>query len=256
MNKINIEKATFSILTASRRPEGYLNLVRQLEEKLSNYVVEYLCFIDKAELKPEYDKIKEQYPKVKIILAQENYIWKNGWDSVYNLLIKSSKAVMCWLLFDSDEIVLDNTEQFIHDLYDGELFGINTKMQRGNVFENKFQLFYNNGNIKYFGIVHENQVFLKHSPNIVVLNSIRINHNNALDKNSKELKKTEDGIPILEMEEEGTDGYNRNVLYEGLTWKVVNQNGRQQNRDYLIRYYNVNKDIIDEYYKIASEKWK
>ena len=256
MKIIKIPKLTLSTISASRRPTGYLNLVKQLEEKLSDYIVEYLCFIDDVKLKPEYDKIKEQYPKVKIILAQENYIWKNGWDSVYNLLIKSSKGLICWMIFDSDEIILDNSERFIDDLYDGELFGINTKMQRGNVFENKFQLFYNNGNIKYFGLVHENQIFMNHSPKIKILNSIRINHNNALDKNSKELKKTEDGIPILEIEEEGTDGYNRNLLYEGLTWKVVNQNGRQQNRDYLIRYYNVNKEVIDEYYKRAVEKWK
>ncbi len=246
---------TLSIITASRRPQGYLNLVKQLDEKLSNYIVEYLCFIDNKELKSEYDKIKEQYPKVKIILAQENYIWKNGWDSVYNLLIRTSKGNHCWMLFDSDEIILDNPKRFVNDLNDGELFGINTKMQRGNVFENKFQLFYNNGNIKYYGLVHENQIYLNHSPNVKILNSIRINHNNALDKNSKELKKTEDGIPILEMEEEGTDGYLRNLLYEGITWKIVNQNGRQQNRDYLIRYYNVNKEVIDKYYKKACEKW-
>jgi len=244
-----------TIITASRRPKGYLNLVKQLEENIPDIILEYLCFIDNKELQLEYNKIRTLYPKVKIILAESNFIFKKGWDSVYNLLTKYSKGEYCWQLFDSDEIIFYDKKQFkidINEEYD--LFGIPTLMQRGNSNENKFQLYKNDGLLYWYGLVHENQMFLR-NPNIKIINSIKINHNNALDNNSKKMKKTEQGIPIIEMEEEGTDGYLRNLLYESLVFEIVNNNGRHKNKEYLIKYYNVNKSVIDTYYKLAVAKW-
>jgi hypothetical protein len=244
-----------SVITASRRPEGYLNLVKQLEETIPDIILEYLCFIDNKELQPEYVKIRTKYPKVKIILAESSFIFKKGWDSVYTILTKYSKGDFIWQLFDSDDIKFSSIEQFKKDV-DGEydLLGIPTLMQRGNSDEIKFQLYKNNNLLYWYGLVHENQIFLR-NPNTKIINSVRVNHNNALDKNSKEMKKTDDGIPIIEMEDEGTDGYLRNLLYESLVYEIVNNNGRHQNKEYLIRYYNINKLVIDAYYKLAIVKW-
>jgi hypothetical protein len=79
-------------------------------------------------------------------------------------------------------------------------------------------------------------------------------HNNALDSSSKNVKKTADNrFIILEKTEEGSDSDKRNLLYEGLAWKIANGFGRHGNAGWFHEHYKLNKELIDWYHSRAEK---
>jgi hypothetical protein len=245
-----------SILTATRRPDGYIKMVDDIESKLSDVVTEYVAFVNDIKLKPLFREIQKHNSKIKIIYAKDDFIFRNGFDSVYNSLMKAAKSKYVLMVFDADEIVVDK-DKLIKELdKDLDIYTFQMYMQRGNVWENKIQLYKREGVLQWFGLVHENQKFLKQpSHGILDKDVFYIMHYNARDKNSQELKKTNDGFIILEETEDGTDSDIRNILYESLTWKIVNENGRHMHKPWFEKHYEINKDMIDKYYQKAKNLW-
>jgi len=245
---------TISLITASRRPEGFKNLISQLENNIGDYIKEYIAFVNDPKLYDDYLEIKKSNTKVVILNAPEDYIFSRGFDSLYNTLMKKATGDYCLILFDTDTIEVDK-KLFEESLKENcDLYSFDMYMQRGDVWEKKLQLYKNDNLLVWFGMVHENQKFNR-QPKVGELKGFKVLHNNALDKKSLVLNKTSDGFIILEKTEEGTDSDNRNLLYETLAWKIVNQNERQMNRNWFIRHYEINKEIIDDYAKRANEKY-
>lgn len=241
-----------SILTATRRPDGYKKLITELEEKMGDLIGEYVAFIEKSNSE-HYLDLKNN-PKIKLIIAPDNYIFNHGFDNLYNMLIKTSTQKYCLMIFDTDTIEL-NKEQFAKDLgEDADLYIFKMYMQRGDVWEDKMQL-YKKDLLKFEGAVHENQVFLR-EPKIKQIDSFKIIHQNAVDTESQNLKKTSDNFIILEKTVEGSDSDMRNLLYESLAWKIVNGNGIHRHKGWFQRHYEVNKPIIDWYYERAKKIWE
>jgi hypothetical protein len=244
-----------SVISVTRRPEKYLQMINEVESKMGDLVLEYIAFVNDRTLFEKYRQIKADNSKVKLLLCPENYIFQNGHDKVYNVLGAAAKGKQILILFDSDsiEVQFDLFRQDI--LHNQDLYVFDMYMQRGDVWEKKMQLYKNNGNLQWYGLVHENQTFTKKHPNPYEICSFKVLHNNAIDNSSLNLKKTNNGFIILEKTEEGTDSDNRNLLYESLAYKIVNQNGRHLNRGWFIEHYKINKEVIDWYYERASKKW-
>src|ERR1035441_9936983 len=101
-----------SILTASRRPAGYRRLLEKLEFLIPEHIKNYLVFVQDnvkdyisiGEDLKIYDKSNIKDNKLRIIIAPKDYIFKNGFDCVYNLLIKSSNSELIWRLSDTDKV--------------------------------------------------------------------------------------------------------------------------------------------------------
>ena len=244
-----------TLITTTRRLNGFNNLINQLEEKLGDLFVEYRAFVNTKESVDEYKKIQTKNNKIKIILAPEDYIYKQGFDKVYNILGSNIKSKYVIILFDTDTIDLIDKNKLVEELnQDCDIYSFKMYMQRGNVWEDKFQI-YKPEKMQWFGLVHENQQFYS-QPKVGKIESLKILHNNALDNTSKNLKKNEQGFIILEKTEDGTDSDNRNLLYEYLTWQIVNNNGRHLHKEWFKKHYEYNKEVIDWYYERAKQKYK
>jgi hypothetical protein len=243
-----------SVITATRRPEEYLKMVENIEAKMGELVSEYIAFTNDSSQRQMYSEIKNKNPKIKIISAADNYIYMNGFDSLYNLLIKIAKDKYLLQIFDVDSVEVD-LEQFKKDLEeDKDMYGFKMYMQRGDVWETKFQL-WKRDLLTWYGLVHENQQFVR-QPNIKEISSFKVIHSNARDNKSLNLNKTTDGFIILEKTEIGTDSDSRNMLYESLAWKIVNDNGRHMNKQWFQRHYDINKDVIEWYHQRAKLQWE
>lgn len=245
-----------SVISATRRPEGYQKMVEQVEEKMGDVIHEYLAFVNNDDVREEFKRIASDHSKIKILNAPDNFIYRNGFDSVYNTLIKAAKGSHIVMLFDTDEVVVD-IDVFRKELEaDHDLFGFDMYMQRGDVWEKKFQLYRNDGLVRWFGLVHENPQFsrqpkMKELPRDV----FHILHMNARDQKSQELQRKE-GFIILERTEEGTDSDERNLLYESLTWKIIHENGRHPHKPWFEGHYALNKEVIDWYHERAIARWE
>lgn len=244
-----------SLLTASRRFEGYKNLVKQLESLIPELIEKYIVMVDDSDVLPLYRELKKEINKIIIMPVPYNWIYKNGFDTLYNDLMKAAKTEYCWMLFDCDEVQMD-VDQFKEDFeQQPDIFGYPTHMERGDALETKYQLFKNDGLFSWFGVLHENQKF-NIQPKAININSVKILHHNAVDHFSQNLKKTSDGFLILEKTEEGTDSDKRNLLYESLAWKIVNEGARHDYVGWFKRHYEINKEVIDWYHNRALEYYK
>lgn len=221
-----------------------------MDELIDNYI----CFVNNPNVLNEYKDIKKKFDKVKVIIGEPNFIYKKGFDGVYNMLQKLNKSKFNLILFDSDEVII-NKEKLISDLNKNiDVYGFPVYMERGDSQEIKYQLYKNDNLLSWFGAVHENQKFNR-QPTILEIDSINVKHKNAMDKFSKEIKKNSNGMIILEKAEKNSDSYNRDILYETLTWRIVNENLPHQNRNWFLKHYEINKDVIDYYAKEANEKF-
>lgn len=245
-----------SVLTATRRPDGYRKMIEQVENSMGGLITEYLAFVNTDAVRDEFKHIASQIPKIKVLNAPENFIYRNGFDSVYNALIKASKGTHIIMLFDTDDVVV-NMEVLQRELEsDTDLFSFDMYMQRGDSWEKKFQLYRNDGLVRWFGLVHENPQFSK-QPKIKELprEVLHVLHMNARDQKSQELQRKE-GFIILERTEEGTDSDERNLLYESLTWKIIHENGRHPHKQWFEKHYSFNKEIVDWYHERAVARWE
>lgn len=242
-----------TVVSAVRRPEMYKNVVDSLESQIGDIITGYIVFNNSGALKQQFKDIFGSNSKVRVINAPDSYILRNGFDSVYNTLMNAaSKDDYILMAFDTDTFEI-NKDEFYKDLEkDKDVYGFKMYMQRGDVWETKYQLFKNDDLLKWFGIVHENIVYNR-QPDLLEITSLRVIHNNALDKSSKELKKTDNGFIILEPTEPGSDSDFRNMLYESLTWQIVNENGRHMHKNWFIEHYRINKELIDDYHNRAKE---
>jgi hypothetical protein len=258
---------TISLITATRRPDKYFELIQEVDSKMGSLIKEFNALVHESQ-SDEYKKIKEKNSKIRILKVSDNYIYKNGWDSVYNLLGKFSTSNFLLMLFDTDKIENLNLEEFKKYLNSGyDLFGFNVFMQRASgVYEKKYQLYRNNFGFEWRGAVHENLINTKSANGILHSNLLHkqfeipiehfsILHQNALDIYSTQTKRNKDGFVILEKLEEGSDSFERNLLYETLTWKIVNENMFHYNKLWFEHHYKVNKDAVDYYYNIAKKKY-
>jgi hypothetical protein len=245
-----------SIVTVTRRPDGYRNMVKSVNEQLGEHIDQFLAFSNNPQTQDEYKAIEKENPKVKMLFAKENFIYKSGFDTVYNYLhSKISPENWIFIAVDTDTITIDKDLLFKDLSTNPDMLGIQMYMQRGNVWETK-NLFYKNDNLfQWFGLVHEVMNFNR-QPKIIPTQAIKIVHNNALDKTSKEIKKTSDGFPILEKAEPGSDSEKRNLLYETLVYRIVNEGGRHAHKQWYDRYYQINKEVIDYYNEKAKEYFK
>lgn len=245
-----------SIISTTRRPQKYREFVEHIEAELGEFIESYISFVNDYRLRDEYKIIESQFSKVKIIYAPDNFLFKNGFDRVYNMLLKQVKTDYAWMLFDVDKVEVKDKKKF-SDALSGfyNYIGIQTHMQRGDSLEIKYQL-YKPDLLRWEGAVHENQVFLGDvkqidlSPDI-----ISIKHLNVVDSESSKLNKTDDGFIILEKTEEGTDSDKRNLLYESLAYRIVHENLPHRYRGWFLRHYFINKRIIDWYYSRAVKLW-
>ncbi len=48
----------------------------------------------------------------------------------------------------------------------------------------------------------------------------------------------------------------RNLLYEGLTYRIVHEHLQHRYRGWFLRHYEINKEIVNWYYNRAVEKWR
>ena len=242
-----------SILTATRRPEEYLNMVQRVESAMGDLITEYIAFVNNDNVKDEFRHINKDHEKITVMFAPENFLYKQGFDTVYNTLMKRAKSEYVCMIFDADTIEI-NYEQFVKDLAEKkDAYTFQMYMERGNVWEKKLQLYKNDNLLKWFGLVHENQMFQR-QPEVKDIDSLKILHYNARDEKSKNLH-YKDNFIILERTEEGTDSDRRNLLYEGLAWKIVNENGRHMNKAWFEKHYTINKDVIDWYHERAEKIW-
>lgn len=242
-----------SVLTATRRPEGYLEMINRIEDVMSDVVTEYVAFVNNDNVRNEFKRIHKEHEKIKVMFAPENFLYRQGFDTVYNTLMKMARSEYVLMIFDADTIELDK-DQLMKDLEEKkDAYTFQMYMQRGDSWEKKLQLYKNDGLLKWFGLVHENQQFLR-QPEVKDIDSLKILHHNARDENSKNLR-YKDNFIILDKTEEGTDSDRRNLLYEGLAWKIVNENGRHLNRAWFEKHYEINKEVIDWYHERAEEIW-
>jgi hypothetical protein len=236
-------------------------MIIDTESKMGEVIDKYIVFVNDKTKIDQYKEIKKSFSvsKLNLVIANDNFIFHHGFDTVYNNLRKYSKettkSTHVLILFDTDivEVDLDALKKELEipiDLYSYKMY-----MQRGDVWEDKYQLYSNDGFLNWYGLVHENQIFTRQYT-VGRLNNFRVLHHNALDKFSKELKKTQDGFIILEKTDEGTDSDKRNMLYESLVWKIVNAGGRHINRNWFLKHYEINKELIDWYYNRARIEWE
>jgi hypothetical protein len=248
---------TISVVSMSRRPELYFEFVKSLEKSIPDIIAEYIVFVnDPVTLPRYYSFANNDCNKVKILNAPEDFVFKYGHDTVYNYIEKKVIGDYIFKLFDTDVCEIDR-DVFIEDLkLNADIYGMDTFMERGNVWEVKYQL-YKRGVLKWMGIVHENQHFLIDSPKKLTLKGLKVYHHNALDPESaEELEKNAEGFIILKPTKEGSDSDRRNLLYETLTWKIVNEGGRHDHLGWFQKHYAINKDMVDAYYKRAKERFK
>lgn len=245
-----------TVVTTTRRPDKYEKFVENTIKTVGKPIEGFIGFCNDIGLKPLYKKIEHENPMVKMIYAPDNYIFKNGFAKTYNMLLKQVKTELAWMLFDVDEVIIEDYDKFIEILGSfHNYYGIRTHMKRGDSWEDKFQLFDPNV-IRWDGYVHENQIGMGELKSIIFPdNVIKVIHNNIVDTESANLEKTEDGFIILKKTEEGTDSDRRNLLYEGLTYRIVHENLHHKFRGWFLKHYEINKEVIDEYYKRAVQKW-
>lgn len=250
-------KKPITVISTTRRPEQYKQFLLNIERELGEFIESYLGFTNDLSTKESYKALKSEFPKLKIVYAPDNFIFKNGFDKTYNLLLNKVSTEYAWMLFDVDEVIVSDKSKFaesINGFYN--YVGIPTHMQRGDSLEVKYQL-YKTNLIRWEGAVHENQAFLGEVKSIDLPDTvIKVLHKNAVDTESSNLKKTDDGFIILERTTEGSDSDKRNMLYEGLTYRIVYEGLPHRYRGWFIRHYEINKEIIDWYYGRAIEKWK
>ncbi len=245
-----------TIVSMSRRFDGYMKLIEQFESIIPEIIEQYIVFVNDNQIKSLYKSLENQNKKVKCIFAKEDFVFKNGHDTVYNYLDSLAQTNWILKLFDTDRIEL-NSQEFIQEFetFNKEtiIFGIPTYMQRGDVWETKYQL-YKKGNTIWKDCVHENLLF-NTEPKAYDLKSFKVYHENAIDDISKNLKKDNEGFIILEKTEEGSDSDNRNLLYEYFTWKIVHGEFTHQHKQWFDKHYSKNKELIDWYYNRAKEKY-
>lgn len=238
----------------SRRPQMYKQFVDQIENLSGTLIDSYFVFVNDPQTLPFYKSLEISNPKVKVFNAPEDFVYRYGHDTVYNYLEKQVQSPYVLKLFDTDTVEID-PKLLEEELKKGaDIYGMETYMERGNVWETKFQL-YKKGVLEWFGLVHENQHF-KGNVNAEKMESIKVYHHNALDPESANLKKNAEGFIILEKTKEGSDSDLRNLLYETLTWKIVNENGRHDNPAWFHRHYEFNKEVVNWYYSRAKKRFK
>ena len=247
---------TISVVSMSRRPDLYFEFVKSLEKSIPDIVVEYIVFVNDPVTLPRYYSFAlNDCKKVKVLNAPEDFVFRYGHDTVYNYLEKKVVGDYILKLFDTDVCEIDH-DVLVEDLSRGaDIYGMDTFMERGNVWEVKFQL-YKRGILDWFGMVHENQHFKIEKPKQDHLKGLKVYHHNALDPESAELEKNAEGYIILKRTAEGSDSDKRNLLYETLTWKIVNEGGKHDHLGWFQRHYQLNKDVVDWYYKRAKERFK
>lgn len=245
-----------TVITTSRRPNYYSKFVYETERKIGKYIEQYIVFVNDSTLKQQYNLLKIEFDKVNVVFAPDNYLFKKGFDSAYNLLLSQVKTKFAWMLFDTDEVILNNNSEFERIIEsDYNYIGIQTHMQRGDSTEYKYQL-YDPKLVRWVGAVHENQIFNGEIKSIDIdSNAMSVKHKNAIDIDNESIKKTEDGFIIIEKHPEGSDSFNRNLLYEALTYRIVHENLYHKYRGWFVRHYEINKEVVDWYYQKALEKW-
>jgi len=283
-----------TIVSMSRRPDLYRDFVKQAESKMGSLIDNYLVFVNDPNFLPFYKNLEASSSKVKVYSAPEDFVYKHGHDKVYNFLESKVQSTFILKLFDTDEIVVNSKllEEEIKKT-NLDIYGMKTWMQRGDVWEVKYQL-YRKGVLRWSGLVHENQesptgrpmMFWPGPPEITkstepslsgkpdsihlvpddgkspiwifqgALENLKILHHNALDTFSSNLKKTDDGFIILEKTPEGTDSDRRNLLYESLAWRIVNEDLPHSAKGWFQRHYQINKEVIDWYYDRAKKLYK
>lgn len=238
----------------SRRFSRYQSFVENLELQLSPEIKEYIVFVNDKELIPLYKELELHNCKIRVEQASNDFVFRSGHDTIYNYLESISDTKYILKLFDTDTVEV-NKDLFLKELEkDADIYGIDTYMERGEVWEKKYQL-YKKGIFKWYGVVHENQHFLIQNPKVENLLGIKVFHRNSIDSESRNLKKTSDGFIILESTKDGSDSDNRNLLYEYFSYIIANENARHDNLNWFKRHYEINKTLIDEYYKRAKEKY-
>jgi hypothetical protein len=244
-----------TIVSMSRRPEMYRDFVKQSEELMGNLIVSYFVFVNDPILLPFYKNLEQSSPKIKVYNAPEDFVIRYGHDTVYNYLEKLVQTPYILKLFDTDTLEVDS-KLFEEELKKNlDIYGMETYMERGDVWETKYQL-YKKGIMEWFGLVHENQHFKSSISTPTKLKGLKIYHHNALDTESSNLEKTPDGFLLLKKTQEDSDSDRRNLLYETLTWKIVHENGRQDNPGWFLKHYEYNKPVVDWYYERAKRKYK
>jgi len=239
----------------SRRLEAYKEFVRHTDELMGEWITQFRVFVNDPETLTGYKELERDVPKIKLFQAPPDFVFKHGHDTVYNFLEKNVESTYILKLFDTDIVYVDH-DVFAKELGEGpDIVGMNTYMQRGNVWEWKYQM-YKPNLMKWFGLVHENQVWNSKDLKMIQSEGLKVEHMNALDPESRELEKTPDGqFIILKKTEEGTDSDKRNMLYETLTWKIVHEGGRQQNAAWFHKHYEINREVVDWYYQRAKQKF-
>jgi len=242
-----------TIVSMSRRPEMYKNFVIETEKVLRDLISAYYVFVNDPQLLPFYKSLEISNNKIKVFNAPEDFVFKYGHDTVYNYLEKQVQTLYILKLFDTDTIEVD-LQLLKEELKQGfDIYGIETYMERGDVWENKFQL-YKKGVLEWAGLVHENQHFKK-PHTTAILKSLKVYHHNAVDPESEKLDKTSDGFIVLKKTKEGTDSDQRNLLYEYLGYRIACENGRHDHPFWFVRNYEVNKELIDVYVKRVKKKF-
>ena len=256
-----------TVVSMSRRFEGYQHLVKQLETQIPDLIGQYLVFVNDDSIKDKYRKFSDTFLKIKLegmiveqskvrpFFAGSDFVFKHGHDFVYNYLEKNCFTDYILKVFDTDEIVID-PEKFKQEFTLGkDLYGIPTWMARGDSSEIKYQL-YKKDLFKWIGAVHENQEFFR-TPTVYDLKGFSVFHRNAVDEASKNVEKNKDGFIILKKvtEEENKDSYLRNLLYESLAYRIVYENLPHQNAAWFKQHYQINKEVIDYYYNEALKRW-
>lgn len=241
-------------ITVTKRPDQFERLVQEIGK--INCVNEVFALVaEKDDIHKQFSEIKNRVNTIysddffKLIKAPFDFLFKNGFDSAYNLLAKKAKNDIILTLTDSDYIEEINNDLFENEIKDVKCGIVNIYMQRGDSEEKK-ALIYNRNYCNWYGVVHEN-LMSKTQIETKEITSLKLNHKNAKDDFSKNVKKNEQGFIILEKLSPGSDSYNRNVIYEYHTYMIVNNNARQINRDWFFQHYEINKEAVDYYYNEA-----
>jgi hypothetical protein len=244
-----------TVVSMSRRPDKYRHFVEHMEREMGTLIDAYYVFINDPQTLPFYKNLELQEKKIRIFNGPEDFVFRYGHDTVYNYLEKNVKSTFILKLFDTDTVEVDPI-LLEEELKTGDIFGMETYMERGDVTETKWQL-YRAGILSWYGLVHENQHFYKDVPvTQKLLKSLKVYHHNALDSESATLIKNEQGFIILKKTTEGTDSDRRNLLYETLTWKIVNEGGRHDHVGWFQQHYAFNRETVDWYYERARKKYK
>lgn len=250
-----------TIVSMSRRTEMYRDFVEQVEKSMGNLVSAYFVFVNDPILLPFYKALEQKNSKVRVFNAPVDFVYRYGHDTVYNYLEKGIQTPYILKLFDTDTIEVDAKllEEELKATFLGvqgfDIYGMETYMERGNVWETKYQLYKTNF-LTWYGLVHENQHFKTPHQSSKTLKSLKVYHHNALDPESAKLEKNAEGFIILKKTQEDSDSDRRNMLYETLTWKIVNEGGRHDNPGWFKQHYSFNKEVVDWYYDRARKKFK